>query len=253
MLLKKEERSPSAKPQAAGYTTSRNALEWAVFFVRPKGDGLAKKLLAIVAVMLLSVVAAGAQSNSTAAAGGGANSNGDSGVGPEKGGNEIEFWSGGGPSIPGGIRGLGVWNAGFRYGWVLTAPHGPGFLRGEFETGVDAIPFFWVLQPGGTARGIALVPAVLKWDFVQRGRVVPYFDIDGSVLWTSRNTPPGINNINFTPSASLGAHFLLHKYAVTAEFRFLHISDASLTKINPGINTAEIRMGFGLFTHRKQK
>jgi hypothetical protein len=208
---------------------------------------------------LLCASAARAQSTSGASAntGGGAaasaaaSPDAASYAGPEAGGHEIEIWSGGGPSIAGGIPGLGVWNAGIRYGWVLTELHGPSFLRGRFETGVDFAPIFWVLQPGGTAYGFAVVPSVLKWDFAQRRGVVPYFDLDGSVLLTSRDTPPHISHVNFTPSAAVGLHFLQRKYTWTVEFRFLHISDASLTNPNPGINTVEVRMGVGLFTHSK--
>jgi hypothetical protein len=175
----------------------------------------------------------------------------DSEAGPQAGGNEFEIWSGGGPSIHGGIEGLGAWNAGFRYGWVLTGLHGPGPLRGHGEYAVDAAPIFWVLQPGGNAYGVELVPMVLKWDFATRGRVVPYFDLDGGVLFTNRDTPPGISRVNFTPSGAIGAHFLLHRYFVSAEFRLLHISDAGLTNPNPGINTLEVRLGLGIFTHSK--
>jgi len=75
---------------------------------------------------------------------------------------------------------------------------------------------------------------VLKWDFAQRRGVVPYFDLDGSVLLTSRDTPPHISHVNFTPSAAVGLHFLQRKYTWTVEFRFLHISDSSLTNPNPG-------------------
>jgi len=104
---------------------------------------------------LLCASAARAQSTSGASAntGGGAaasaaaSPDAASYAGPEAGGHEIEIWSGGGPSIAGGIPGLGVWNAGIRYGWVLTELHGPSFLRGRFETGVDFAPIFWVLQP----------------------------------------------------------------------------------------------------------
>src|SRR5580765_766597 len=39
--------------------------------------------------------------------------------GPEKGGHEIQFWTGGGWSTNGGVRDTRVWNAGFRYGWIL--------------------------------------------------------------------------------------------------------------------------------------
>jgi len=218
-------------------------------------------LVAVAIVTLLCASAGRAQTTSGAGVGASAGASGsasaaasaDAGseAGPVKGAHEIEIWSGGGPSIVGGIPNLGVWNAGMRYGWVLTGLHGPGVLRGRFETGVDVAPIFWVFQPGGTAYGLAIVPSVLKWDFATRGRVVPYFDVDGSVLLTTRDTPPGVSHVNFTPSMALGAHFLQRKYNFSAEFRFLHISDASLTHYNPGINTVEVRVGVGLFTHSK--
>lgn len=217
---------------------------------------MARKIVSVVLVVLFSALAAGAQSTPDPGAGGAAGSaNANTGIaeGPEKGGREIEVFSGGGPSVPGGVRGIGVWNAGLRYGFLISGLHGPGFLRGRFESAVDVTPFFWVFQPGGTAYGIGIVPAVLKWDFAQRGRVVPYVDFDGNILLTSKDTPPHISKVNFTPSAVVGAHFLLHKYAVTAELRFLHISDAGLTDPNPGINTVEVRMGVGLFKRPKPK
>src|SRR3954470_10287726 len=37
---------------------------------------------------------------------------------PEKGGHEVQFWTGGGSSHSGGVGGIGVWNAGVRYGWI---------------------------------------------------------------------------------------------------------------------------------------
>jgi hypothetical protein len=31
----------------------------------------------------------------------------------------------------------------------------------------------------------------------------------------------------------------------------MHISDAGLTQFNPGINTFQLRLAFGIFKHRK--
>src|SRR5215469_6359197 len=72
---------------------------------------------------------------------------------PEKGGNEVQIWTGGGHSVSGGTKNTGVFNAGLRYGWILTDPHVPGFLRGRFEYAVDAVPVFLVFQPANTAYG----------------------------------------------------------------------------------------------------
>src|SRR6266481_8079011 len=43
-------------------------------------------------------------------------------AGPVEGGHEWQVWTGGGHGLSGSQSGDGVWNAGFRYGWILTAP-----------------------------------------------------------------------------------------------------------------------------------
>ena len=60
--------------------------------------------------------------------------------------------------------------------------------------------------------------------------------------------PPGTSRVNFTTSGAIGAHFLRSKYNVSAEVRFMHISNAGLSTPNPGINTLQFRIGFGRFT-----
>src|SRR5580704_19432939 len=127
---------------------------------------------------------------------------------PEEGGNEFQVWTGGGYSVPGGTKDTGVWNAGVRYGWILTKPHGPGFLKGRFEYVLDAVPAFVVFQPANTAYGVGFNPLNLKWNFATRGRVVPYLELSGGTLFTSHDVPTGTDRINFTSSAALGAHFL---------------------------------------------
>src|ERR1051326_6099743 len=52
---------------------------------------------------------------------------------PGDGSREVQVWTGGGHSVSGGTTDTSVWNLGVRYGWVITRPHGPGFLKGRFE------------------------------------------------------------------------------------------------------------------------
>ena len=166
---------------------------------------------------------------------------------PEKGGNEIQIWSGGGHSVPGGTSNTGVWNLGLRYGWILTRPHGPGFLKGRFEYAVDAVPMFLVFQPKNTAYGVGLNPLDLKWTFATRGDFAPYFELDGGTLFTTHDVPFGTSTVNFTSSAALGTHILREKYNWSLEARYMHISNAGLTSPNPGVNTFQIRLGIGRF------
>lgn len=173
----------------------------------------------------------------------------DSNSGADTGGHEIQIWTGGGRSFTrGGAHDTNVWNVGGRFGWVLTEPHGPSVLRGRFEYTLDFVPIFWVFQPGGTAYGFGVNPLGLKWDTVPHGSFAPYMDITGGALFTNRPTPEGASRANFTTSLALGSHFLRRKYNVSAEVRFMHISNAGIKTQNLGINTLQGRIGFGLFT-----
>ena len=166
---------------------------------------------------------------------------------PEDGGREVQVWTGGGPSVPGGTSDTSVWNVGLRYGWILTRPHGPGFLKGRFEYAVDVVPVFTVFQRYNTAYGAGFNPLGLKWDFAARGRIEPYLELGGGTLFTNHQVPIGTSSVNFTPSAALGMHLLDDKYAFSVELRYLHISNAGLSSPNPGINTVEVRVGWGKF------
>ena len=172
-------------------------------------------------------------------------------AGPEDGGREVQVWTGAGHSVPGGTKDTGVWNLGLRYGWVLTRPHGPGFLKGRFEYAVDAVPAFLVFQPANTAYGVGFNPMDLKWDFATRGRVVPYLEIDGGVLFTNHNVPAGTNAVNFMSSGVFGAHLLGPRWNWSIEARYMHISNAGLATPNPGINTFQVRIGIGKFLPKK--
>ena len=169
---------------------------------------------------------------------------------PEEGGHELQVWTGGGHSVSGGTQDTNVWNAGLRYGWILTAPHGPGFLNGRFEYAVDAVPAYLIFQRANTAYGAGVNPVVFKWIFAARGRVTPYLELSGGTLFTTHEVPSGTSTVNFTPSAAFGFHFLGER-AWSVDIRYLHISNAGLSVPNPGINTIQVRLGFGKFFGKK--
>ena len=169
--------------------------------------------------------------------------------GPEADGNEVEIWTTGGHGTNGIEQHTGVWTAGFRYGWVITDPHGPGPLRGRFEYAVDAVPVFVLFQPTNTAYGAAVNPFALIWNFDTHGRIVPYIELGGGVLFTNTQVPAGTSRINFTTAGGAGLHFLSGKWTWTADLSFMHISNAGLATPNPGINTVQLRLGLGRFTH----
>jgi hypothetical protein len=168
---------------------------------------------------------------------------------PEAGGTEVQVWTGVGHSASGGASSTTVWNAGLRYGFILTDLHGPGPLRGRFEYAVDAVPMYVIFQPTGAVYGVGLNPFALKWLFKTRGRVAPYFDLGGGVLLTSSKVPAGVSRVNFASGPAVGVNVGRGKAHWSIEVRLLHISDAGLTDDNPGINTIQVRAGLGWF-HR---
>jgi lipid A 3-O-deacylase len=172
-------------------------------------------------------------------------------AGPVEGGHELQVWTGGGHGLSGSQSGDGVWNVGLRYGLILTAPHGPGFLHGRLEYAVDVVPVFLVVQKTNTAYGVGVNPFGFKWAVDTRRSVVPYFELGGGTLFTNTRVPEGTSRINFTSSAAVGLHFLRSKHNISTELRYMHISNAGLATPNPGINTIQFRLGLGLFSQKE--
>jgi hypothetical protein len=172
-------------------------------------------------------------------------------AGPVEGEHEWQVWAGGGHGTNGSQSGDWVTNLGFRYGLILTKPHGPGLLHGRLEYAFDVVPVFLVLQKTNTAYGAGVNPFAFKWLLDGHGSVVPYLELGGGTLFTNTNVPEGTSRINFTTSGALGLHFLRSKHNVSAEIRFMHISNASLANLNPGINTVQFRIGFGSFSQKQ--
>lgn len=166
---------------------------------------------------------------------------------PEEGANEVQVWAGGGHSVPGGTSLTEAFDAGVRYGRVLTGPHWPWILRGRFEYVVDFVPVYLIFQPANTAYGWGFNPLGLKWNFERHGRFSPYFELSGGTLFSQKNIPTYTNTVNFTPSAALGMHILGEKYNWSVDVRYLHISNAGLGGFNPGLNTVQVRLGVGRF------
>jgi hypothetical protein len=170
---------------------------------------------------------------------------------PQHGAREIEVWSSAGHSAAGGTSNTGLWDMGLSYGWVLTDAKGPGFLRGNFEYMLDAVPVYLIFQPSGVVYGAGFNPLGLKWNFQARGRFAPYFELSGGTLFSSSEVPGGANHLNFASGPALGINVQRGKFHWSAEMRLTHISDAGLTSSNPGINVLQVRVGLGRFRRRR--
>ena len=166
----------------------------------------------------------------------------------QKGTWELGIWTAGGHSASGGTADTGVWDAGVRIGKVLTAEHGSGFLRGNLEYAVDAIPAYVFFFPRRDSYAGGFDPFMLKWNFTSGSKIAPCAELGGGVLFSSDDIPPGSNSVNFMPQASFGLQiFTREKRAISLAAKYVHISNAGLASPNPGINTVQFSIGYHWF------
>jgi lipid A 3-O-deacylase len=163
---------------------------------------------------------------------------------------------------------LQFFSAGVHVGAVLTKPHGPAFLRGQYEMDADLTPFWlahWPSQAftfnngartgkvdGENRFGIGLTPFLCRWNFQTQHRLVPWLQLGGGLLWTNHKFPQfpyrydDTSVINFTPQAGFGFNFFVKPHrSFFFEANAVHISNAGLGADNPGINlTAQFTLGY---------
>jgi hypothetical protein len=168
--------------------------------------------------------------------------------------------------------------AGVQGGRVLTNNLGSGPFRGNFEYGVQILPYFQAFTPktqrvsciaapgsgmiecsqpytvGGTYTGVSITPIILRWNFARHGRFTPWAQAAGGLLWTNHKFPPYGNTavnlqvngpngdtsaFNFTPQGGIGLHYFTRaNRSIDLSANGTHISSASLGDRNPGVNAS---------------
>ena len=153
-----------------------------------------------------------------------------------KGSTEWGWTSGGGVRIAGGAREGNFWATELRWGRVLTAPHGPGVLRGTLEYAFEVVPAFVMVQ-SETLFGGGVNPLLLQYNFTRGRRFVPFLQAGGGLLFTTQDVPAGTAQFNFTPQGGAGIYWN-HWERASAVFgvRYHHISNAGRIRPNPGHN-----------------
>ena len=169
----------------------------------------------------------------------------------KKGATEVGVWGGGGTGL-GHETSFQFANAGMRMGRVLTAQHGAGFLRGNFEYVVDFSPLYLIFQDRTpvsrqTVYGGAISPFIVKWNFTSGKRLVPFVAAEGTAILTTKDVPAGDTSIiNFGSGIASGLQIVRgDHHAVTFSGHLLHISNASIGNHNPSVNIGlQFRLGY---------
>ncbi|MEW6322598.1 MAG: acyloxyacyl hydrolase [Acidobacteriota bacterium] len=132
------------------------------------------------------------------------------------------------------------------WGRVLTGPRGPGALRGHFEWAVEGVPLFAQRRPQRLV-GVGFSPLVWRWNFVPRGRVAPYAELAGGLLWTNKPIPAETTTVNWTAFAGAGLRIMATaSQGLVLGYRFHHISNGNRLEKNPGVNANMAHIGWTL-------
>jgi hypothetical protein len=154
--------------------------------------------------------------------------------------------------VSGGVRIFGTKQchdlalASVAYGYMLGSVFGDGHwyqgnweLRGELFGGTQFSPSNdWL---------IGLTPH-LRYNFATGTRWIPFADLGAGVSATGIGAPDLSGTFEFNLQADAGVHwFIRDNLALTFEAGYLHISDASISKPNLGLNAFKGMVGVSWF------
>ena len=167
-----------------------------------------------------------------------------------KGMNEFGLWLGGSPTsskIVGDTGNRRLLLVGLRYGRILAA-----WESISLEYTLDVFPAAVVFEPGGgsSTYGAGVSPLGFKLNFRQQGRIKPFLGGSIGFLYLEDDVPvPDSSRLNFATEIGLGLQFFLDpKRAVTLGYKFQHISNAGISRNNPGMDSHIFYAGFSFFT-----
>jgi opacity protein-like surface antigen len=132
------------------------------------------------------------------------------------------------------------------FGIFLSDEHGKPGIRGNFELVVEpTLVHLRTDSESGTAGGLA---ALARWVFVTPWVVRPYLEVGLGILAGNFNLRQTNCDVNFIIEAGPGLlWFVSEQVAVTASYRYQHISNARTCSQNLGINSSLFIVGISYF------
>lgn len=159
-----------------------------------------------------------------------------------------------GVSVGPGI-GLKVLGSGHAHDWLFaSAEFGVIFTdtlgkdhwyRGNFEVLVQVFGAYQYHPSHAYAVGGA---PLLRYNFCVGHRFVPYFDVGAGGTATDIRDGDLSTTFEFNLQSGIGVHYFIRDdLAITAQFRFMHLSNAYMNTPNQGVNTANLTLGLSWF------
>ena len=134
-----------------------------------------------------------------------------------------------------------------RFGVFLSDEIGKGWYRGRHELLME-LPLHLAVDPQtGVMTGFYLLGS---WKFTawKEKRLYPYVFAGGGVLYVDLELPSMGSRINFSYQGGTGIQYIIRNgLAVTAEYRYHHISNAGTAEPNEPLNSSKILFGISFF------
>jgi hypothetical protein len=131
-------------------------------------------------------------------------------------------------------------------GIFLSDEHGEPGIRGNFELLIEpTVVHLRAESESGTAAGVS---ALARWVFTTPWVVRPYAEVGLGILGGNFDLRQTNCDINFIIEGGAGLlWFVAERTALTASYRFQHISNASTCDFNLGINSSLFVLGVSYF------
>jgi hypothetical protein len=132
------------------------------------------------------------------------------------------------------------------FGYVLSDERGPGWVRGNFELLAEpTLVHLSSRSESATAVGLSLLA---RWIFATDWVVRPYLEVGGGILAGQLEFRQTNCDVNYVLEGGPGLlWFLSDQLAVTAGYRFQHISNARSCDKNLGLNSSFFSVGISYF------
>ncbi len=134
-----------------------------------------------------------------------------------------------------------------RFGYFLSGEIGKGWYRGRHELFIE-LPVHLAVDP--QARVLAGGYLLGSWKFtgLKEKRLYPYIFAGGGVLFVDLGLPTMGSRLNFSYQGGTGIQYLIRNdLAVSAEYRYLHISNAGTAQPNEPLNSSKFLLGISFF------
>jgi hypothetical protein len=104
--------------------------------------------------------------------------------------------------------------------------------------------------PAHAVYGVGLLPLGFAFHFRRHARVQPFADAHGGIIASTEPVPvdaPDATGLNFLFDFGAGIRWKLgNRRAISFGYKFLHISNASTTRFNPGVDNNVLFASFSL-------